>query len=213
MFIFIGALKMPISYKYRTIFVHIPTTAGNSIYKVLDISNEYNTWSLITMDRIIPTHQHLMPIQIQKMIPKDIWNTFYKFTIVRNPYDRIVSDYRYLQECSVREKYDIKTFENFINLVNRIVTTDAYTENVYFDHFRPQSHYFKNVKYDYIGRFENLDLDIQNISRAIGAKEILPWINKSRSSDDDYRSYFNENIKGIVDRLYASDLEMFGYKY
>ena len=93
------------------------------------------------------------------------------------------------------------------------MTTDAYTENIYFDHFRHQSHYLKGIKDDYIGRFENLNQDIQTISQAIDAKGTLPWINKSRSSNDNYRKYFNEHTKAIVDRLYASDLEIFGYTF
>lgn len=203
---------MPLSFTYKTIFVHIPKTAGNSIYSVLDIRDEYNPRALISMNRITPTHQHLTPIQIQKMIAPEVWDTFYKFTIVRNPYDRIVSDYKYLYP-RIGNFYDLTTFDAFITLVNRVVTTNAYLENIYFDHFRPQSHYMKGIKYNYIGRFENLNQNIQNICQAIGSKNTLPWVNKSRPVDDDYRSYFNENTKAIIDRIYASDLEMFGYKF
>jgi chondroitin 4-sulfotransferase 11 len=203
---------MPINYKYKTIFVHIPKTAGTSIYSAIELPYEYNARALMTMGKVTPCHHHLTPIQIKNLILPEVWNTFYKFTIVRNPYDRIVSDYRFLQPL-IGNQYDIKTFDKFIQLVERIVTTKAYTENHYFDHFRPQSHYFKGVKYDYIGRFENLDDHIKEISRAIGAKGALPWINKSRSKDDDYRKYFNEHTTAIVARLYASDLEMFGYVF
>jgi hypothetical protein len=203
---------MPISYKYQTIFVHIPKTAGTSIYNVLEIPYEYNIRALMTMEMNNPCLNHLPPIQIQKFVTPEVWNTFYKFTIVRNPYDRIVSDYRFLQPL-IGQQYDLSTFDKFVSLVERVVTTNAYTENLYFDHFRPQSHYFKNIKYDYIGRFENLNSDIQNILQAIGSKGSLPWNNKSRSSDDHYHKYFNTEIKSIVDRLYTSDLEMFGYKY
>jgi hypothetical protein len=203
---------MPISYTYRTIFVHIPKTAGSSIYVVLKIPDEPNHRALVSWEQITPGYKHLTPIQIQNLIEPEVWNTFYKFTFVRNPYDRIVSDYAYLRPI-IGNYYDIKTFDKFVTLIERIVTTNAYTENHYFDHFRPQSHYFKGVKYNYIGRFENLNADMKQISEEIGAKDTLPWINKSRTADDDYRKYFNDHTRTIVERLYASDLEMFGYTF
>ena len=87
---------MPLSHRYKAIFIHIPKTAGTSIYTVLSIPQ--NEKHFYTAAHKIPSHQHLTPTQLKPKIPGPIWNNYFKFTVVRNPFDRVVSDYRYLKK-------------------------------------------------------------------------------------------------------------------
>ena len=96
-----------ISYKHNCIFVHIPKTGGTSIENIIwpfnkkpraesnlwkgtgDTNhNKYQTWGL----------QHLLASQIQKEVGDEIFEIFFKFTIVRNPWDKVVSQYIYMKK-------------------------------------------------------------------------------------------------------------------
>ncbi len=68
-----------ISHSHRCIFVHIPKTAGNSINRVFGIS-----WQ---------DHKDLQRYRAE--LPAAEFDSYFKFAIVRNPWDRLLSDYNY----------------------------------------------------------------------------------------------------------------------
>lgn len=204
---------MPVSHQYKAIFIHIPKTAGTSIYTVLSIpQNERHFYSAA---KRIPSYQHLTPTQLQRKLPRNIWNQYYKFTVVRNPFDRAVSDYRYLRKY-LPAKYRISSFVAFLRLVERIVKGNKYTENVYFDHFRPQSHYFRGITYDKICKFESLHTDIDEVKQKLQCHaNQLPWKYKTSivHGPSNYLPYYTHETKSIIERLYAEDLKKFDYCY
>lgn len=69
-----------ISHDYQLIFIHIPKCAGRSISEVFNQR----------FDQFIANHYYTEYYRF--------WNSYRKFTIVRNPYDRLVSMYNYIQQ-------------------------------------------------------------------------------------------------------------------
>ena len=69
---------MPISHKHKVIFIHIPKNAGTSVLEALGIQ-EFG---------------HRKWFEYQYDYPNE-WETYLKFAIVRNPFDRFVSNYEY----------------------------------------------------------------------------------------------------------------------
>ncbi len=190
---------MPLSHRYKAIFIHIPKTAGTSIYTVLAIpQNEKHFYSA---SKKIPSYQHFTPLQLRNKLPNHIWNQYYKLTVVRNPFDRVVSDYRYLK-THLSFKYKINSFTDFVHLVQRIVTGNRYTENVYFDHFRPQSHYLQGITYDKICKFESLHHDLSEVKETLKCQGgRLPWKYKTSSvhGPSNFRPYYNQETKSIIE--------------
>jgi Sulfotransferase family len=66
---------------------------------------------------------------------------------------------------------------------------------------------------DFVGRFETLSTDVNEIFRRLGIEAVLPHKNKSLSRPSDYRTAYDEESRRKVERLSARDLEMFGYSF
>ena len=118
------------------------------------------------------------------------------FTIVRNPFDRLVSyaAWRYPEEFA----------ENSKNTLYKALWED----NVY---TRPQSDYYAvGIKFL---RFESLFVEYSTLAKEWGL-EVAPLIPENESSrEKDYRDYYDDTLRSIVEQKYAKDLELFNYTF
>ena len=64
---------------------------------------------------------------------------------------------------------------------------------------------------NYLGRFETLNDDIQAISNQINFNIDIKHFNKS--THDNYRNIYDEEMKTIVETLYEEDIHLFNYKF
>lgn len=69
----------------------------------------------------------------------------------------------------------------------------------------------KNLMVDFVGRFENIEEDFRAICRKVGITASLPHVNKSKRTD--YRDYYDAETRDLTARLYAEDIERFGYTF
>ena len=87
---------MPISKKYRSIFIHIPKNAGESIEKTLGMyrgNPEETLWGVVD-NRIVL--QHLSAERLRdNYIDEFTWKEYLKFSVVRNPWSKAVSEYHW----------------------------------------------------------------------------------------------------------------------
>ena len=89
---------MPISHKLKTIFIHIPKNAGESIENALEIYGvEENDptkrfWGVINNSIVL---QHLTANDLKNNLSEDIWKNYFKFAVVRNPWSKAVSEYNW----------------------------------------------------------------------------------------------------------------------
>jgi hypothetical protein len=135
---------------------------------------------------------------------EDYFTNTFKFTIVRNPYDRVVSAFSYLTEkCQGYELHDF-------------VTDVLATQGVAFDpHFDEQSEGLFHdgaLLVDYVGRFEAIDESWQQIAARIDAPPRLPHQGRSRR-ERSYAGYYRPESRQVVERLYGDDLRNFGYTF
>lgn len=140
---------------------------------------------------------------------------YFIFSIVRNPFARAVSAFKYLQKGgsnSVTDRRDRDQFGMKDLNFNKFVLK-------YFGqktplHFRSQAafigEYFKHV--DYIGKLENIQLDFDIICDKIGIpRKKLPHVNKTNHLH--YTEYYDDETRELVAERYARDIELFGYKF
>lgn len=203
---------MPISHKYKCIFVHIPKNAGTSIINEFQMKDGgHYTWH-----------------QIKRNYPKE-WETYFKFTVVRNPYDRFVSGYNYARmERSYwhsadgktgygkHEEYDLlkdKSFEECCELFFK-------SRNKFQNHCWGQQHpYICNnegkIMVDYVVRYENFENDMKYVYKMCNKQPSPRYDNKSirnRNYLDYYRpTKLNGSHKDLIHSCYKKDFEIFNY--
>jgi hypothetical protein len=187
----------------KCIFIHIPKCAGVSICKAL-------------FDNLAGGHTTVRDYQII-FSPKE-FREYFTFTIVRNPWDRLVSAFYFLKYGGF-DKADkrwsrnhLQTYENF----NEFVCHWVNEKNIWrFHHFRPQLHYIRTntdkLPLDFVGFYENLHNDFHFISRKLGVNASLIKTNSSQRPD--YKEIYDEASKKIVADVYASDIEFLGYSF
>lgn len=64
---------------------------------------------------------------------------------------------------------------------------------------------------DFVGRFEHLEEDLGQIAARIGVQIEVPHVNRGPGSD--YRSWYSNRSRKIVERVCAEEIEKFGYRF
>lgn len=190
---------------HECIFVHIPKTAGISV-----------GYSLFGRH----TGNHATVAEYQIAFSEEEFARFFKFTFVRNPWDRLLSAFLFMKKggrnqgdlnWSLRNLAPYKTFEKF---VLRWVNPQNIQKG---QHFRPQHQFITTPaspepQVDFIGYFEKLSEDYQVICDRLGIGQSLTFENRTVEKED-YRSYYNPRTIEIVAEVYRRDIELFGYSF
>lgn len=189
----------------QCIFVHIPKCAGISIAQSI-------------FGHCVP---HSTITDYQLMFGAKLFKNYFKFTIVRNPWDRFVSAYFFLKKGG----FDSIDKSIFTPIIEKHPSFDKFVEFLYFHreymqwtHFLPQSTWIQtplgNIPIDYIGRLEKLDESMRVISSALGLSHIpLPPKTNSSPRDPDYRHYYTRKTRDMVAELYRKDIKLLGYRF
>lgn len=162
-----------ISHKYKIIFVHVPRTGGTSVEKLFWPSKKDKTEKNLWMGYVRPYYnkyqtggmQHLLASQIYRELGEEVFREYFKFTFVRNPWDKIVSQFFYIKKR--------KDLMDFIGLEKE----DDFHKYLLLIKKRKHVQWEEQYKFildengeslvDYIGRFETLEklLKRLNLSR------------------------------------------------
>jgi hypothetical protein len=188
---------------HEAIFVHVPKCAGVSVSRALfgGIGGGH-----ATLD------QYLVIFE-----PRCI-ESYFKFTIARNPWDRLVSAYFFLRNGGYADddrqwfNEELGGYAGFDDFVRGWLSR----ENIWkWSHFIPQYHYIldrrERVPLDFVGFFENLDADFAHIATKLRVAATLPKHNTSRH--DGYQGYYTDETRRIVQEVYAEDIRLLGYRF
>jgi len=180
------------------IFIHINKTAGTSIGNAIGL----------------PIKHHQTAREVIARIGRDKWDKAYKFTLVRNPWDKVVSHYEYRRK---RNKTALASNEiPFKEWVRKTYGPDK--DPFYYNNpkaFQPQVEWLKDdegkITIDFIGKFESISEDFSRISKAIGIDAALPHLNASKRPG--YRNYYDDESREMVAQWFHEDIELFGYRF
>ena len=182
-------------YLYPFIFIHINKTGGSSIELALRIPLEHKT----AREKI-------------DEIGRRVWDRKLSFAVVRNPWDKVVSQFHYTvktRQAGLGEKYI--AFGDWVRAAYRD------RDPLYCDYpsmFNPQRDWLVDeddqLAVNRILRFENLEKDFESLMVELGMDTRLPHVKVSNRKS--YREYYDDSTAEIVADVFAPDLELFGYE-
>jgi len=198
-----GSRLYPASFDcYRCIFVRIPQCGGSSVAQGL--------FGLDTQGQI--------PAYWYQLNSPERFEEYFKFAFVRNPWDRLVSVYRYLHDSRGDGRYPewaafVQGFGSFEAFVSRWLWPENVERCVL---FLPQHRFlldrFGMPCLDYLGRFETLAEDFVRVAACLSVRARLPQSNRAPERRE-YADYYDAESRERVAEVYARDIEWFGYRF
>ncbi|MFG0262408.1 MAG: sulfotransferase family protein [Novipirellula sp. JB048] len=188
--------------RHRSIFIHIPKAAGTSVGEALfgAGNSTHHYWDF---------YQAYDPEKFAR---------YYKFTFVRNPFDRLVSAYTYLQQTGkstsrndrrFRARY-LSRYGSFKEFVCAGLNRPAIKN---WGHFIPQSRFIasddRKIQVDFVGRVENMARDFVIVAERLKLPTQITHTNKSQR--DHFSKYYDSESEEIVREHYRRDFELLGY--
>ncbi|MDB6167639.1 MAG: hypothetical protein JWM88_503 [Verrucomicrobia bacterium] len=200
-----------ISHPHRCLYVHIPKTAGNSVNRAFGIGWE--------------NHKDLQ--RYAGELPPQTYAGYYKFAIVRNPWDRLFSDYNYQCKKSRDSKlflYDDagarRTFPQWVRAA--LSNPHRYRPDAWGGDVSPRLHRWSpqvdwitvngRIEVDGVLRLENLRTGFRQLCRTLKIPALrLP--RRNRRLHCHYSWYYDDVTRDLVAAYYARDIAAFGYKF
>ncbi|MCB0207679.1 MAG: sulfotransferase family 2 domain-containing protein [Anaerolineae bacterium] len=150
---------------------------------------------------------------------KDEHQDFFKFSFVRNPFDRLVSGYRdkIVTKPWQQQEYfkKIPTDISFSEFVAEVVRCPDCLIDGHFQSQFAKLYHRGELQVDFLGRFENLAEDWLTIAKRFRFDPQLPHKMKSSTKqgvNKDYRIYYTEELAHLVYNRFRADVEAFGYQ-
>ena len=205
-----------ISNNNKFIYIHIPKTAGESVEEALSVKfddarivSDDPDWSILIKHDTIIEHDYSI---------KEPLCNFFTFSFVRNPWDRMVSHWKYFIET---KRSPEMPFEEFVFDFHRVLkeAINGHWWNPYRKYIftAPQLDFLTNeygeIQVDYIGRFENLQNDFNYICKQLNT-DLVELPHKNKTSRKPYQEYYKtqECIDKVAER-YSKDIEHFNYNF
>lgn len=129
------------------------------------------------------------------------WDQYFSFAVVRNPWDRVVSNFFYLDKISHPMLRGAKTPGEWVRSGNLWCY--------------PASYYLLingQVGVNRVIRYENLTKDFRKVCKKIGIKAAkLPRTNSSPHKH--FTEYYDDESREIVADIFKQDIVLFKYKF
>ena len=205
------------------IFVHIPKTGGTSLAQALEgramkddiligdtpkaLKRRKRLKRAVAAGRL---WKHSTLADIDGLVSAEFVADAFVATMVRNPWDRMVSYYHWLQvqtfdhpAVHLAKSHD---FSGFLNAPHTQATLKA----------NPYTHYVTDAggteRCAAYLRLERFDEDAALLWRHLGFRLDLPHINASNRLSG-YKSYYSPKDAKLIAGLCAADIERFGYSF
>lgn len=179
-----------ISHDSRCILVHQRKCAGTSIKEAFGLTSAHPDWHAYNDGSLDPEFENR---------PAD----YLVFSVVRNPWDRFVSGWKYCKSTRGRSLKE--------------VLLDPPREGHDFRHLtRPQHeilfHSDGRAVFDMLLRYESLQEDFDSLCVRLG-KPLQVLRQSNTGSHAPYRDYFDDETRELLEKRFARDIELFGYAF
>jgi len=228
-----------VSHKYNFIYIKTYKTASTSVevfFQRWCVENEdayipneeadyvRNTHGIIGYRPFIHNesktfYSHSPSFYLKKLLPK-CFQKYFKFCVIRNPFDIVVSQYYY-------QKQKHSSFDDFVDTLfntyqesknNTYTVQDLQFDKKTFVHFNWELITINDVPVmDFYIRYENLIEDIEHVLQKLGIKNYdindLKTYKGGFREETGYRQFYNDITKEKVETIYKKYLSYFGYVF
>lgn len=173
----------------KIIFTHIPKTAGTSIERVEWVGYNFSQ------------HGSIQDI-VNLNIPEYNIDKFFKFTFVRSPYTRFISGV--LNHLYKHENPSV-------DIVRKCIRNKDYKGQTV---LLPQHTFIElgnKVAIDYIGKYENLQEDFNEVSKIVG-KPKTKLKHENKGIGVNYELFLTDDIREFINDYYNVDFKILGYE-
>ena len=202
---------MPYYKDKNILFIHIPKTGGTIIENQLKLNCKQTLYSGKTNELLAYPYNNIS-------LQHQVYNTIYKyrdklsvdfnnikmFSLVRNPYDRLISDLIWFKLIDKNYTSD-QVYKVFVN--NYISRSDLDNHNIPQYKFLVDDNSKLNPNIE-IFKCETLNENNDKINECLGVNIDIIQDNVNK----DYSIYLNQNTIDLVNKIYKKDFELFQYK-
>ena len=181
------------------VFIHIPKAAGSSIYKSLQPD-------------IIRYTKHCTALFIKNDLSDNEWDRLYKVTWIRNPWQRVVSLWKYTKKVGLPQ-HSINDFKVWLfdPKVDYHCQDEPYNRSP-LTALTYVSDLEGNIIVDFIGRLEYINEDVEKLNKELN-KNFRVLHENNRNLGKNYKEYYDDESSEYIADKSKWEIEKFGYKF
>jgi Sulfotransferase family len=139
---------------------------------------------------------------IRQQIGRDTWDSYFKFTVIRDPFDKMVSGYFFSEKPQGSEQQLVDGFRDWVRNGGEIIDRHTYTIG-------------GDICMDYFIRYEALEQGIQHVCNELSipfSADQLPQLKTGfRQREVPLSAFYDAHTRTLVEAKFAFELEQFGY--
>lgn len=218
---------MIINHSHKFIFVHVPKAAGTTVTSTLSTLTRYCDQEIggtplgeaiqPFFNRRFGLRKHATAREIIKVIGAETWESYFTFSFVRNPFERLVSTYYFLKSWTGVPAEFAETLAK-VRTLDEFLESDLWIERPGPDNiFMPQVHWLmdvenKNLAVDFIGRTDTLLADLATVgARAKVSLDLSVPVIANKTPEYHRKVGWSKGLINKVADRYERDFRMLHY--
>ncbi len=157
-------------------------------------------------------YRHMPALEVRTRVPRDVWNSYFKFCVERNPWDKVLSHYHMhaareggLARHSLGEGGSL-SFDEYLARGRFPINYFRYTDRS-----------GRKIIVDRVLRYENLTAELSEVFSQLNIPfgGTLGVMAKSEYRTDrrPYQQVFDDEQRRIVEKAFAKEIELHGYRF